>query len=140
MSKFIPTDARACVVKVTGYDNRVPEGSLYNINLPGEVPFIGFMDLFMRMDGVFDENHAPRTTLKRRSFTDEAPAIPEPEQEAPVEDPLATFRIRVHFRQNASWQGSVQWAEENTEAGFRSALELMYLMDTALAPAESAEE
>ena len=32
-----------------------------------------------------------------------------------------TFIIRVQHRQNASWQGSVQWVEGGKEQHFRSA-------------------
>ncbi|NLW65775.1 MAG: hypothetical protein GXY26_06040, partial [Clostridiales bacterium] len=37
------------------------------------------------------------------------------------------------FRQNASWQGVITWAEDRREESFRSALELVFLMDSALA-------
>lgn len=45
---------------------------------------------------------------------------------------LATFSLRVIFRQNASWQGAVSWLEGGREENFRSALELVFLMDSAL--------
>ncbi|MBQ2819515.1 MAG: hypothetical protein IKM67_05230 [Clostridia bacterium] len=45
---------------------------------------------------------------------------------------LATFSIRLMFRQNASWQGSVSWLEGSSEETFRSALELIFLMKSAL--------
>ena len=44
----------------------------------------------------------------------------------------ATFALRVLFRQNASWQGSVSWMEGNREESFRSVLELLFLMNSAL--------
>ena len=45
---------------------------------------------------------------------------------------VATFAVRVLFRQNASWQGSVVWLEGKKEEKFRSALELFNLMGSAL--------
>ncbi|MBR2009616.1 MAG: hypothetical protein IJ936_05780 [Peptococcaceae bacterium] len=45
---------------------------------------------------------------------------------------LATFKVKVLFRQGASWQGKVEWVEEGMETSFRSALELVKLMDSAL--------
>ena len=39
--------------------------------------------------------------------------------------------MRVIFRQNASWQGSVTWLEEEKEENFRSVLELVLLMHSA---------
>ncbi|MBQ3147093.1 MAG: hypothetical protein IJB91_05120 [Oscillospiraceae bacterium] len=45
---------------------------------------------------------------------------------------LATFAVKILFRQNASWQGSVTWLEGKREQSFRSVLELILLMSTAL--------
>lgn len=45
----------------------------------------------------------------------------------------ATFVVHVQFRQNATWQGSIEWLEEKTNRKFRSMLEMMKLMDEALA-------
>jgi hypothetical protein len=50
---------------------------------------------------------------------------------------LASFSLRVLFRQNASWQGSVLWFEGNQEQSFRSGLELIFLMYSALQQNES---
>ena len=44
----------------------------------------------------------------------------------------ATFMVQVQFQQNATWQGTVCWAEERKAVRFRSALELIKLMDDAL--------
>jgi hypothetical protein len=43
-----------------------------------------------------------------------------------------TFLIKINYRQNASWQGTIKWLETNTEKNFRSALELIKLMDDAV--------
>lgn len=43
----------------------------------------------------------------------------------------ATFVVKVLYRQNATWQGTVQWVEKNLERPFRSELELLQLMNSA---------
>ncbi|MBE6987186.1 MAG: hypothetical protein E7432_00220 [Ruminococcaceae bacterium] len=43
----------------------------------------------------------------------------------------ATFIVQVQFRQNATWQGTVQWVEKGVTQRFRSELELMKLMGEA---------
>lgn len=43
-----------------------------------------------------------------------------------------TFIIKVQYRQNASWQGTIKWVEGNVERRFRSTLELIKLMDDAI--------
>ncbi|MDE7037496.1 MAG: hypothetical protein K2O98_05985 [Lachnospiraceae bacterium] len=44
----------------------------------------------------------------------------------------ATFIIRVQHRQHSSWQGEVTWVDEQKKEYFRSALELVRLIDGAL--------
>ena len=52
-----------------------------------------------------------------------------------------TFLVKVLFRQNNSWQGEVIWAEANERRNFRSALELIKLIDSAIdSSAEDTEE
>ena len=44
----------------------------------------------------------------------------------------STFVINVLHRQNATWQGQLHWVEKNKSQNFRSALELLKLIDSAL--------
>ena len=44
----------------------------------------------------------------------------------------ATFVVHVQYRQNATWQGNILWAETQQCSSFRSALELLKLIDGAL--------
>ena len=46
---------------------------------------------------------------------------------------MGTFEISVKFMQNATWQGQIHWVEKNQKQNFRSALEMLKLMDEALA-------
>ena len=48
-----------------------------------------------------------------------------------------TFEISVKFMQNSTWQGQIHWVEKDQKQNFRSALEMIKLMDEALT--ESAE-
>ena len=45
---------------------------------------------------------------------------------------LGTFVGHVQHYENATWQGEGVWADQNRTQKFRSALELMKLMDSAL--------
>lgn len=45
---------------------------------------------------------------------------------------LGSFVIRVHRRQHNSWQGFVTHLERNKTTAFRSALELLKIMDGIL--------
>ncbi len=43
-----------------------------------------------------------------------------------------TFIVKVDHCEHETWQGRVTWAEENKSEHFRSALELIKLMDGAI--------
>ncbi len=42
------------------------------------------------------------------------------------------FVIQIDRCENATWQGSILWTEKNVTQQFRSALELIKLVDSAL--------
>ena len=50
-----------------------------------------------------------------------------------------TFIIKVEDCQRGTWQGKVVWADENTTEYFRSALELLQLVDEAINAARGSE-
>lgn len=47
-----------------------------------------------------------------------------------------TFLLNIYNRQNATWQGTVTWVNKNEKQQFRSALELIKLIESALDEAE----
>lgn len=112
-------------------------------------PFQTISDLFFQMEDLFDSWNFPQSSNRSRTFIEEA-GIDESElsgkrttrikrgKRADIADlqdrkgKLATFVIQVQYRQNSSWQGQVIWVDENRKEHFRSALELMKLMDKAL--------
>ncbi len=48
------------------------------------------------------------------------------------------FLVTVRSRENATWQGTVKWIESGKQENFRSALELLKLMDSVLEESEEA--
>ena len=51
-----------------------------------------------------------------------------------------TFEISVKFMQNSTWQGQIHWVEKNKKQNFRSALEMLKLMDEALTEENESEK
>lgn len=51
-----------------------------------------------------------------------------------------TFVIRVMFRRNATWQGTICWKEKRRQVSFRSFLEMLLLMQEAVADSEGWDE
>ncbi|MGI6028443.1 MAG: hypothetical protein ACOX81_03410 [Candidatus Heteroscillospira sp.] len=44
------------------------------------------------------------------------------------------FLVRITDTQNATWQGTVTWIDDQEVRPFRSALELLKLIDSTLTP------
>ena len=51
-----------------------------------------------------------------------------------------TFEVAIKFQKNATWQGQINWLETKQIQEFRSMLEMIKLMDGALATIKEEEE
>lgn len=123
---------RSTTVCIDSYENGVPCGRLYNRYLPEGKLFCGVTRFLIEMEQLLNDMDFPKAFTEIRHFTPCASnETGSPETEIRM-GAAATFTIRVLFRQNASWQGSVVWQEGKQERSFRSALELILLMDNAL--------
>ena len=58
----------------------------------------------------------------------------------PGKNEHGTFIVKVDRCQNDTWQGRVVWADENRTEHFRSALELIKMMDKALNASNKAKD
>jgi hypothetical protein len=108
--------------------------------------------LFFELEKFYDDLRFPYPTNNMRSFGEEQKrGYPQPTKEKVVKDEellmnhgdLGSFIIRVQHRQNSSWQGRITWIEKNQTMYFRSAWEMMKLIESALdtvAPPEDAAE
>ncbi len=54
-------------------------------------------------------------------------------------DTVQNFVVSVKSQENHTWQGTVSWVEGKKQVNFRSALELLKLMDSALEKEEENE-
>lgn len=129
-ANFTPSGRNEVIVLVHNYQDRCPSGILSGPRLNTPVTFHGLAQLLMTMEDLMDQNNTPQRGEEPRSFQhSEHPLRPA----GPVnEKPLAVFRVNVLFRQNASWQGTLIWMDREMDAQFRSVLELIRLMDSAL--------
>lgn len=50
-----------------------------------------------------------------------------------------SFLIVVKDNQQETWQGTIEWVEQNRKQSFRSALEMIKLIDSALQKEEKTE-
>lgn len=139
-ASFIPRAMKTSEIRVISYENKVIRGTLRNPFFSAELEFCGLIQLLLHLEKLQDELEYPQRTAETRSFQ-KAGTRPVALREAadPNTKPLATFLISIYFRQNVSWQGTVVWSERGQSANFRSALELVMLMDGALCAGEEEE-
>ena len=89
-------------------------------------------------------NKYPQNSVRYRTWGDARAVRPSsgvvPPMEITESPPIkgSTFIIKVLFRQNATWQGTIQWIEGRQTRQYRSVNELIRLMDEAasITPAE----
>jgi hypothetical protein len=113
-------------------DGQTFSGRLSNPYRKEEIPFCGVMEFLRQMELLLDEMKLPQAFAARRAFGSPGVTDRMPPEQTPRRGGAATFDLRILFRQNASWQGSVTWIEAQQEEPFRSVLELLLLMDSAL--------
>ncbi|MEG2221777.1 MAG: hypothetical protein RRY95_03515 [Oscillospiraceae bacterium] len=133
-TKMTGNEYRATVLCIDSYENSILCGRFYNPFVQGAISFRSLMELLLSMEELLDGMNFPQPFTATRSFqrTAHSPAIDTQTSQPEQRGALATFSLRVLFRQNASWQGSVTWQEQHREESFRSVLELLLLLNSAL--------
>ena len=148
---YRPHKINSVLVCVDDFANNEIYGRFYNLYLPKGVRFQGVIDLLSKLESLFDEFAFPQRYNDMRSFMINGKGeLVQPtakkewrqqmseeiyEQEA---GNTSTFVVEVQYRRNATWQGTVRWIDGNKTERFRSTLELLKLMDSALS--EQGEE
>ena len=138
-AKFVPREMKTTLIKVYSYHNKCMQGTILNPFFEKEMVFENVMQLITMVERISDSLFFPQKTMELRQFTDN-----EPVQKTDSFDfvttsdfsnllPVATFELEIIFRQNASWQGNIVYAEKGLSSSFRSVLELLSLMDSVLA-------
>ena len=125
-------DGRTTVVCVDSYVQGVPKGWLFHACL-GTLPFESLSELLIRMEFLLEENGFPQSYTAPRSFGEICREMWPGEISSRMRrGNMATFSLQICYRRNASWQGRLLWKERGEEQSFRSVLELVLLLDSAL--------
>jgi len=131
---------RTTTVCVDSYENCILSGRFYNSYLESGKEFESLTQFLLYMEQSLDSMDFPKAFTTTRTF---APLPSLTSASINIEEKLgklATFKIKVLFRQSASWQGSITWLEGKMEQSFRSALEMIFLIDSALKSADNPSE
>ena len=123
---------RTTRICIDAFEKGIPQGRFYNPYMEAEQPFESLMQLLQGMEDNLERMAFPKAYQTIRTFAPLPRVGTSPVGEAPLQGKIATFAVRIFFRQNASWQGNITWLEGKQEQSFRSVLELILLMNTAL--------
>jgi Holliday junction resolvase-like predicted endonuclease len=101
--------------------------------------FASECELLFAADMLCDDMQYPQASFSSRSFgmkgaktvVRKADDFVDGEIEDIINQEKATFVVHIQFRQSATWQGSITWVEKDRTQNFRSALEMLKLMDEA---------
>ena len=116
------------VITVATYDRKCIQGTIMDPLLDERWSFSGTEQLFRLMSAWLNPDW---------DMADQTP-LPDPlachlaQDTVAKHTPQARFYLQVLFEQNSTWQGTLRWVEKNRMVQFRSALELIRLMDSAL--------
>lgn len=117
-------------------------GRLYSGYYHRFYPFRSETELLFAIDCLCDSMQFPQASSQSRSFEPKSTKtlvrkvenFMESEIETEINQDRATFLVHIKFRQNATWQGSITWVEQERTQNFRSALEMLKLMEEARLP------
>lgn len=133
------------VLCVNSRDGENIEGELYHGYNKEGIPFIGYEQIIRIAEKFFNALGFPYMGTSDRDInghiksynTEKGMArVLKDEEMLERHGDMGTFVIRVQHRQHSSWQGRVTWLEEDKSVYFRSALELMKIIDGALDESE----
>jgi len=132
--------------EIVSFEGGLLRGELQSRYFEAPYVFYDLIRMIEKMEEIFDSKGFPQMFLKPRTFSDGGRATRKnkPVKNYAMKDIVdfkakegmdvskCTFEIAVRFRQNATWQGQIIWAEKNLKQNFRSVLEMLRLMDEAL--------
>lgn len=124
---------------VDSYESGVMRGRFFNCYQEME-PFDSLSQFLIRMEQLLNDLQAPRAYTEARTFSSLLEdAHSDPARSCARRGKRATFELNVLFRQHSSWQGTLLWREKGLEHSFRSVLELVILLDSALRSLDETE-
>ncbi len=119
-------------------------GKVYSSYYRKTYPFRDIWEFLHAVYGLLESVQIPQPVVKLRSFgfrfhkiklRKAADILDSDIQYTDTADEKKnTFLIHIQFRRNATWQGSITWVEKNKTQHFRSAFEMLKLMDETSHP------
>ena len=120
------------LVYVDSYQDGVFKGRFSNPYLENPEQFTSLSDFLVKFECLLDAMRLPQSFAEPRTFRNAPMTIQNDPQVRLLAGRKATFALSVRFRQHNSWQGYVTWLDKGQRQNFRSVLELILLLDSAL--------
>lgn len=130
---------RTTILCIDSYHQGILRGRFFHPSIPNGRSFQSLTQFLLSMEQHLNHTDCPTAFTAPRVFLPPAKWDATPSDATHRVGELATFSLRILFRQNTSWQGSLIWLEGNQEQSFRSVLELITLLDSALTQKNSSE-
>ena len=159
-SAVLPGNTALFLLRVEDMRGLDLSGRLFNLYMQEPEPFDSIAEVIHKMDCFMDEVNYPQAAVKLRDIhyeggrvrrgqydrleTDKLPWIIQywhPTLFSHPVDRYAAVFIRVMYRQHSSWQGTVLWRGRDglrQQLHFRSVLELMHILQSAIASTDYA--
>ena len=132
VQKLWVPENRKTTVCVDSYEDGILRGRFYGVNQEAE-SFSSLSQFLIMMDEMLEDNQTPQSYTAPRRFSNCLELGPLVSKTGSVRRGMrATFELQILFRQHTSWQGILVWKEQGLEQSFRSVLELILLIDSAL--------
>lgn len=141
-AEYTASTLRICIDEIKTAENDI-KGRICGIAVKKQETFSGSSELFLLVDRLLDEIGKPLSSRKSRSFREEdgnqlipynyKPCIYHTSEEIQkLGGRIMTRDVTFTSRLRSSWQGTVKWVDGQKELPFRSALELIKMMESAL--------
>jgi len=127
------------IVYLAPMHSQTMKGRVYSVHYKKSCQFNNECEMLNGMDDLFDSLTFPQATFETRDFLDKKNTHITRKAEDTMDDEMSeilqnqktTFIVNIQYRQNATWQGTITWVEQNITQHFRSAFEMLKLMEQA---------
>ena len=126
------------MVCIDSYENSVPRGRFFNPFLESPQEFNSLAEFLVMMECTLDAMQLPQAYAASRTFGPSPVYFPGEPVKMINRGDKSTFSLSIRYRQHNSWQGTLSWLESGKKQSFRSVLELIILMDSAMRESDDA--
>ena len=124
------------LICVDSYHDSILKGRIISPHWETE-SFSGLVQFLLKMEALLEHTQQPQAFTEPRKFSLMLHLDAQPASAPRKKGSGTTFELKILFRQHTSWQGILLWKEKRISHNFRSVLELVILIDSALRSAEN---